>query len=248
MSDRPRRRGNWSVQELERLRQLLPRRGVVETARLLRRAPSSIAKKALEILRVPPRRGAWTDAEDRRLREAWGAVEPRLLAPMLGRPTAEVLRRAAELRTARHGGPWSRAELQALKEVYGTRADDDLAVTLQRDREAIDAMAQQLSLAKDKRFAATAAKGAPGATGELPSASVRQPMPRWTDDEIVRLREIYADRDNLAVARMLGRTVTSVANKANQLGLKKSRRLLADIGRTNVAVRYGREAADGAAG
>ena len=73
-------------------------------------------------------------------------------------------------------------------------------------------------------------------------------MPRWTDDEIVRLREIYADRDNLAVARMLGRTVTSVANKANQLGLKKSRRLLADIGRTNVAVRYGREAADGAAG
>ncbi len=158
MSERARRRGNWSVQELERLRELLPRRGVGDTARLLRRAPNSVAKKALEILRVPPRRGAWTEAEDARLREAWGAVEPRLLAPMLGRPTAEVLRRASELRAALREGAWTRAELQALKEVYGTRSDGDLEVTLQRPRDAIAGKAQELCLAKDKRFAAAKAR------------------------------------------------------------------------------------------
>jgi hypothetical protein len=65
-------------------------------------------------------------------------------------------------------------------------------------------------------------------------------MPRWSPAETERLRALYPDRDNLTVAKELGRTVTSVANKANQLGLKKSPGLLADIGRANVGVRYGR--------
>ncbi len=63
-------------------------------------------------------------------------------------------------------------------------------------------------------------------------------MPRWTLAEMGTLRSLYPDRDNLEIARRLGRTVASVANKANQLGLKKSRDLLADIGRVNVRSRY----------
>ena len=38
MSQNPLRRGNWSVQELARLRLLLPQRGVEQTAVLLRRS------------------------------------------------------------------------------------------------------------------------------------------------------------------------------------------------------------------
>ena len=53
MSDRPLRRGNWSVQELERLRLLLPHRGVAQTAALLRRSPDSVQRKALALLRTP---------------------------------------------------------------------------------------------------------------------------------------------------------------------------------------------------
>ena len=53
-----------------------------------------------------------------------------------------------------------------------------------------------------------------------------------------KLRELYPDNDNLDIARRLGRSVASVANKANQLGLHKSAALLARIGRKNVAVRY----------
>lgn len=239
MSERALRRGNWSVQELERLRQLLPRRGVVATALLLRRSVDSVVKKAMEKLKVPPRRGPWTGSDDERLRESWGAIDPRLLGPMLGRPAAEVVRRAADLRRQLRSGPWERAELQQLKDLYGTRNDADLEVALLRPRLEVATMAAQLCLAKDKRFVAQAeTKGASESVAAVPAA--RRPMPRWKPAEIARLVELYSEHDNLAVARQLGRTVTSVANKANQLGLKKSPRLLADIGRTNVGLRYGR--------
>ncbi|MFM1872756.1 MAG: hypothetical protein RL398_2178 [Planctomycetota bacterium] len=231
MKPRGLRRGNWSVTELERLRELLPRRGVADLARLLRRSPESIARKALAHLRVPARRGPWAPAEDESLRLAWGAVEPRLLGPMLGRSGADVVRRAAELRSQVRTGPWERSELLALKDLYGTRSDEDLEVALARPSAEIAARAAELCLAKDKRFAARAA-GRPGTDGD------RTRMPRWSVAEVERLRQIYSDADNLEVARALGRTVTSVANKANQLGLKKSSALLAQIGRKNVTLRY----------
>ena len=239
MSQRPRRRGSWSVQELERLRLLLPHRGVDPTAALLRRSPDSVRRKALELLRVPERQGAWTASDDEQLRLAWGALEPQLLGPLLGRASGEVRRRADELRSAPRTGPWSRQERQLLKRLYGTRRDADLEVCMLRRRDEILAVARELCLAKDKRFRAAVAPATGGG---------RSSMPRWTDDEVERLRELYPDRDNLAVARELGRTVTSVANKAYQLGLKKSPQLLATIGRANIAQRYAAAGADSAPG
>jgi hypothetical protein len=235
MSHRPLRRGNWSVQELERLRALLPRRGVATTATLLRRSPASVQRKAIDLLRVPPRRGDWTASDDSLLRGAWGALDLRLLSVMLGRPAGEVRRRAQELRQRLRTGAWSRADQLSLKELYGTRGDDDLEVCLSRPREEILAMALRLCLAKDKRFAAQA-----GADRAAVPAGGRR-MPRWTAEQVEQLRRLYADRDNLAVARALGRTVTSVANKANLLGLRKSPLLLTDIGRLNVRSRYGHD-------
>lgn len=243
MTARKRRRGNWSVQELERLRLLVPRRGVADTALLLRRSEPSVLKKALQLLRVPARRGAWTASDDGRLRESWGVLDPRLLALVLGRSPADVRKRADELRNRLRSGDWTRDELQALKELYGTRSDDDLEIALGRPRGDVVTMARQLCLAKDKRFAAHVARARHGAVAapEKP----RSDMPRWTAEQVTRLEAVYADRDNLAVARLLGRTVASVANKANQLGLKKSPRLLAAIGRANVAARHGAEGASG---
>ena len=241
MTDRPMRRGNWSVQELERLRALLPDRGVDETATLLCRSADSVQRKALSLLRVPQRQGPWSHDEDRQLRRAWGALEPRLLGPLIGRPTAEVRMRAEALRRELRDGAWTREEQRALKKLYGTRCDEDLEVCLQRSRAEIRLVAEKLCLAKDKRFRARALAA--------PAASVggRASMPRWTDSEVQKLRALYPDNDNLSVARALGRTVTSVANKAHQLGIKKSAAMLADIGRANISRRY-REAGASAEG
>ena len=246
MSQRPLRRGNWSVQELERLRLLLPHRGVEQTAALLRRSSDSVQRKALDLLRVPQRKGPWTNSDDLQLRQAWGALEPRMLAPMLGRPTGDVRRRADELRRSLRRGPWSREERRMLKKLYGTRHDEDLEVCLLRERGEIRSVAKELCLAKDKRFQAGQQRPARERDGVVDGVAVagagRSPMPRWTSEEVRRLRELYPDHDNLTVARELGRTVTSVANKAYQLGIKKSAELLADIGRSNISHRYQDEA------
>jgi hypothetical protein len=231
------RRGNWSVPEMERLRFLLPRRGVDVTATLLRRSPGSVQRKAQALLRVPPRRGNWTESDDALLRDSWGALDIRLLALMSGRSVVDLRRRTVELRARRRSGPWSHAEKQRLKDLYGTRADADLEICFSRAIADIAAMAGELCLAKDKRFAAHRSSVRKGAAPQPTGRAGR--MPRWTGEEVARLREIYADRENIDVARALGRTVTSVANKANQLGLRKSTRVLADIGRTNVALRHG---------
>lgn len=225
MRHRQLRRGSWTVQELERLRQLFPRHGVRTTAELLRRSQDSVRRKALDLLQTPTQRGPWTADDDLRLRLSWGALDPRLLGQVLGRPLREVVARAARLRGQLRSGPWTQHELGMLKNLYGTRTDEDLELALLRPRGEIAATAAQLCLAKDKRFARRNHKAG------------HSPMPRWTDPEVERLRAVYPDHDNLAVARLLGRTVASVANKASQLGLRKSRDLLARIGRTNIAQR-----------
>ncbi len=225
------RRGNWSVTELERLRQLLPRRGVEAMAALLRRSVASVQRKAAEMLRVPPRRGDWTASDEQMLRESFGALDLHLLSLALGRQPADVRRRAELLRANVRHGPWTRAEELLLKDLYGTRFDADLEVSLSRSAADIVAAARRLCLAKDKRFAARAE----------PDEVAPQRMPRWTAAEVEHLRACYPDRPNLEVARLLGRTVTSVANKANLLGLKKAPQVLADIGRKNVGLRYGRD-------
>ena len=115
---------------------------------------------------------------------------------------------------------------QLLKELHGTRTNEDLEVCLQRSRQEIASMAARLCLSKDKRFVKSRTQ------------EQRQRMPRWTPAEIERLAALYPDRQNLEVARLLQRSVASVANKAHQLGLVKNDELLARIGRANVALRY----------
>lgn len=221
------RRGSWSVQELERLKSLLPRRGVQDTAALLRRTPESVRRKAFALFRNQARRSAWTAEEDLELRHGYGAVEVRLLAVVLRRPLQQVLERIAVLRQSLRTGPWTRQELRLLKQLYGTRTDEDLEVCLSRPRIEIRRHAESMCLQKDKRF-------------RKARMAECMRMPRWTGEEVERLVVLYPVHPNLEVARQLGRSVAAVANKANQLGLRKSSDLLADIGRSNIAVRYSR--------
>ena len=116
MTASPLRRGNWSVQEMQRMRALLPRRGVVDTARLLRRTADSVRRKALELFSAKPRRTPWTAEDDMALRESWGALEPRLLAALLGRTTPDLHKRALQLRSKIASGPWTREDDQLLKQ------------------------------------------------------------------------------------------------------------------------------------
>ena len=132
------------------------------------------------------------------------------------------------LRTELRRGPWTSGEQLLLKRVYGTRSDYNLVACLSRPKAEILRMAGRLCLSKDKRFLAAA-------RNHMPSI-----MPRWSQAEIQRLRLLYPHMDNLKIARLPGRSVASIANKANQLHLGKAAVLRQRIGRRNVTVRYQR--------
>ncbi|MEM7201633.1 MAG: hypothetical protein AAF628_15300 [Planctomycetota bacterium] len=219
------KRGNWSTQELDRLRALYPRISEARVAETLGRSVDSVRRRAAELFAGPRRRGVWTEGEDAQLRESFGAVEVSALALILRRAEAEVSHRVEVLRRLRRRGAWSRQELALLKRAYGSRSDVDLEVCLSRPRAKIAAMAAKLCLSKDKRFGAQA--GADSA-----------PMPRWSAQETRKLAVLYPNHSNLEIARLLGRTVASVASKASKLALRKSPTLMVETGRRNVSVRY----------
>ena len=61
---------------------------------------------------------------------------------------------------------------------------------------------------------------------------------RWREEDTALLQKLYPTTSNLTLAQRLHRSVASVANKANQLGLKKGSLVLEEMGRRNVSARY----------
>ena len=113
-------------------------------------------------------------------------------------------------------------QVQQLKLLYGRRSDRELAKHFGVTISHIEDTAHSLALGKDK----ATFKG--------------RRMPRWTEAQIAMLIDLYADTDNLEIARRVGRTVKSVSSKAHQLDLRKSRDRLRAMGRQNVSRRAGR--------
>lgn len=227
------RRGNWSSQELARLKVLYPQGGEHHASRLLRRSVVSIRKRVRALFEQPKRKGPFSRDEDSQLRLSYGVLGIRALCIVLGRSRVDVVERIKHLRDKRRRGPWTRSEEILLKRIYSNRTDEDLEVCLSRSRAQIVKTAARLCLAKDKRFSANKGRS---------TRRKKTPMPRWSPEDEQRLEELYPDLDNLEIAKILGRTVASVANKGSQMGLRKSATSLARMGKDNVALRYRGEA------
>jgi len=223
-----RKKGNWSAAELDRLKVLYPKCPEDRVSVLLNRSAKSVRRRARAIFQRSPKRGAWTADDDHRLRVAYGVLGTKEISLVLARSERDVLARVEVLRSARRRGPWSAREIALLKQLYGIRTDEDLEVCLSRSARQIAKVATDYCLSKDKRFEVQQPR----------SDQQRRKMPRWTAAEESRLEELYPDHDNLEIARLLGRSVLSVANKASQLGMRKSLESLRQMGRKNVAIRY----------
>ncbi len=198
-------------------------------ARLLRRSLASVQRMARKLFARDQRVGLWSAAEDLVLRNGFGILSMDSLALILARPEVEISKRIAYFKASLLDGPWDPREELRFKKLYGCRSDADLVVCFSRSLAMIREAAERLCLSKDKKFLSKTGDGA-----------VLQPMPRWSREEIITLQRIYPQHDNLEVARQLGRSVASVANKASQLGLRKSSAALQSMGRRNIAVRYRR--------
>ena len=148
---------------------------------------------------------------------------------MLGRTVEDLEGKLVELATTLSDAPLSSPELILFKRQYGTRADEDLAIIFGRTLDRIQAEAGRLCLSKDKAYMRRKTSG-----------TERTRMPRWTDPELQVLRQLYPGESNLQIAQQLGRSVKSVVSKAHNLGLKKDKARLEEMGRQNVRLRYDR--------
>jgi hypothetical protein len=195
-------------------------------ARELNRPVSSVRRMAEKLFPRTKSSGPWTASEVHDLKRYLGATTPEVIARILGRTIEEVNERILDLGRIQHAGSWSREEVSDFKRIYGTRTDEDLSRIFGRSLESIQRMAQRFALSKDKAFTRRV-------NGE---SSTR--MPRWSSEELDRLRELYPTHPNLEIAKTLGRSVKSVVSKAHHLGLKKSAARLREMGRENVSYRY----------
>lgn len=64
--------------------------------------------------------------------------------------------------------------------------------------------------------------------------------PRWTKAQVIMLRRLYKTTSNAEIAEILGRKVSSVVFKGHRLGLSKGPRRLKEMGKENIALRWGK--------
>ena len=220
------RRGRWSQAEIARLKELYGLRDEALIARELGRSVASVRKMAENVCRVEPRQGPWSAQEVQELKRYLGVTTPEVISRLLGRPVDEIRERVTELGRIQKDARWTRDEVVEFKRIYGTRTDEDLTRIFGRPLEEIEKLAGEFALAKDKAFLRRL-KG-----------DVATRMPRWQEDELRLLEEMYPLHSNLDIARRLGRSVKSVVSKAHNLGLKKDLERLRQMGRENVSHRY----------
>lgn len=65
--------------------------------------------------------------------------------------------------------------------------------------------------------------------------------PRWTKEEVAKLRSMYRAYSNAEIAKVLQRKVSSIVFKGHKLGLSKGARRLKDMGKQNIAKRWGKK-------
>ncbi|MDG1049216.1 MAG: hypothetical protein P8M11_17205 [Planctomycetota bacterium] len=225
----PSQDNSWTDSDLDALRASFGLKEEAFLARELGRSVEEVRAKAAEILSRDAVSGPWSPVDVDALRRYLGGVATNLLAQMLGRSVEDLEAKLVELATTLSDTPLTGPELIRFKRLYGTRADADLAIIFGRTLDRIHGESSRLCLSKDKAYMRRKTSGAE-----------RTRMPRWTEPELQTLRQLYSAESNLQIAQQLGRSVKSVVSKAHNLGLKKDKARLEEMGRQNVRLRYDR--------
>ena len=220
------RKGRWTRAEIDRLKDMYGLRPESAIARALGRTPASVRKMAEELFQTARKQGPWTAGEIQDLKRYLGASGPEVIARILGRDSGEVQQQIFELGRIQQNTRWTRDEVMELRRLYGTRSDEDLAAIFGRSLDSVQRVAKKYCLAKDKAFLKR----------QLGDGASR--MPRWDEEELALLREIYPKTPNLEIAQRLNRSVKSIVSKAHNLGLRKEIERLREMGRENVSLRY----------
>ena len=120
---------------------------------------------------------------------------------------------SAVLRTKRtekkpnSGLPWTETEVTQLKMLYPKTSDKDLAAILARPAWGVTGKARALGLKKDY-------------AGGYQRQQCDNPL-AWSAEEEQLLTELFPTITNEEIAEQIGRTLSAIANKARNMGLRK---------------------------
>lgn len=187
------------------------------------------ARRAFTARDVQLKEGPWAADEMTALKRYLGAVEVDLIGRMIGRSVESIEAKLVELAAALESTALETKTHVEFKRLYGTRADEDLALIFGRQLPVVQALAAELCLSKDKGFMRRRTAG-----------ETRTKMPRWSAEELAQLREVYPKLSNLEIAKVLGRSVKSIVSKAHSMRLKKDKARLREMGQENVQLRQDR--------
>lgn len=232
------KRGNWSVEDLSRLKNQFGRKPLEQLARELKRTPETVFSRARQLYPQKTRPGKLSRSEENELRVMVGVADLQTMSLVLRRSQEEISRTLERWAYKERKGRFQPWEIRHLKQCYPCRPDWALVLVHSREIVVLRRKATELGLGRDKRCESVLLPGFEPIVELYPEAAVR--MPRWTAAELRRLRKLYPSQSNLEIARELGRSVKSVVAKASEVGLKKTRRRLRQMGRENVAVRHDR--------
>ncbi|WP_145196526.1 hypothetical protein [Planctomycetes bacterium Poly30] len=223
---------HWSSADTEHLLENFGEKDHRVLAREIGCTPEQLHAEARRIYgarQTELRSGPWSPDELNALKRYLGAVETDLIARMIGRSVESIDAKLVELAANLKDEELETRAHVDFKRLYGTRADEDLALIFDRQVGIVRALAAELCLSKDKGFMRRkAGKGN------------RTKMPRWSAEELDQLREIYPKLSNLDIAKELGRSVKSIVSKAHSLRLKKDKARLRKMGQENVQLRHDR--------
>ncbi len=232
------KRGNWSVEDLSRLKSQVGRKPLEQLARELKRTPETILLRARQLFPQKTRTGHLSRSEECELRIMVGVADLQTMSLVLRRSQEEILRVLDRWARKDRKGRFQPWEIRHLKQCYPCRPDWALSLVHSRELTTLRKKASELGLGRDKRCESVMIPGFEPILEIYPELPVR--MPRWSANDVRLLRKLYPTRSNLEISQELDRSVKSIVAKASEVGLKKTRNRLRQMGRENVAVRHGR--------
>ncbi|MDF2841801.1 MAG: hypothetical protein K0R00_227 [Herbinix sp.] len=142
----------------------------------------------------------WTDADKDFLIKSYAEESIEYISDYLGRSKNAVMAKARELDLKKivKKNTWTEQEISYLVKMYPKQSAKYIAKKLGRGVDAVFRMAHKMNLTKKRG---------------------RKAKPRWTQDEIFYLTNLYATKDIKKIAERLGRTESAVIHKASQLHL-----------------------------
>jgi hypothetical protein len=232
MAGRPKKTGQWSAPDTSMLKRMYGMCKRTKIAQKVGRPLASVNKMVAKLFPESTENNnkPWTASEVAKLKNMLGSEGDEVQwARIFKRSVADVERKIIGFQSDVAERPWTRESLADLKRLFGSRSNFDLTLILGMPEKQIVAKAQELRLAKDKKFCSS--------TNDSERTTK---MPRWSSEDIETLKRLHPITPNTELAQRLNRTTKSITSKAASLGLKKQPEHLRKMGRDNVDWRYNR--------